>query len=402
MLLVQQYLLTHSFKQLAEEHGVYPSFSQNSLKFSLNYDMIESKNEDKLAQECRGLILAKNGVQFSSINNVNLNCIVGETDIIACPFFRFFNFGQGCAAEIDFNDPNLSIQAKMDGSLAIVYYSPIEEKWCMGTRACPDADLLMDNKLFTFRTLFDKALMESHNLTFDQFTEVLNSDLTYCFELCTPYNKIVVDYKNCFITLLTARNIKTLQEIEIDNVQLFDIPKVKTYKFNNISEVVAWVNEQNPNEHEGVVIKDGKFQRLKIKNAKYVLYSKLRDSLGHSPRNCLELILLEGDDDAIPFLPIEIAQSLLNIKEKFNQFIKYYDNFYEVIKDQADNIAKGDRKTLAVLLQKYQELWHPYFIMRFNNKCKNMKDFIKISKKRRKWAANFLDTILEKINIKNN
>src|SRR5271165_4556749 len=59
MLLVQEYLLNHSFSDLIREHGVYASFSKSGHKFSLNYDQLEAKESDPLAQECRGLILAR-------------------------------------------------------------------------------------------------------------------------------------------------------------------------------------------------------------------------------------------------------------------------------------------------------------------------------------------------------
>ena len=67
MLLVQKYLETHTFGDLAKEHGVYASFSKSGHKFSLNYDQIEAKESDPLAQECRGLILAcEDGTSLSS------------------------------------------------------------------------------------------------------------------------------------------------------------------------------------------------------------------------------------------------------------------------------------------------------------------------------------------------
>src|ERR1700683_3105357 len=72
-LLVQEYLETHSFGDLIRDHGVYASFSKQGHKFSLNYDMIEAKDDDLLAQECRGLILStETGIaidfQFREIN----------------------------------------------------------------------------------------------------------------------------------------------------------------------------------------------------------------------------------------------------------------------------------------------------------------------------------------------
>src|SRR5271170_4102940 len=101
MLLVQEFLRTRTFGDLIREHGVYASVSKSGHKFSLNYDQIEAKETDPLAQECRGLILAP-------VDGKPLYCEItsdgkhhyedigpGETTILAYPMKRFFNHGQG-------------------------------------------------------------------------------------------------------------------------------------------------------------------------------------------------------------------------------------------------------------------------------------------------------------------
>jgi hypothetical protein len=117
MLLVQQYLLNNSLLDLQKTKGVYAKLSNSGQKFSLSYDQIEAKESDPLAQECRGLILAaKDGRQFSNSKEEFLNTIPGPTQIIAFPFKRFFNFGQGAAFPIDFSK-EIFIQEKLDGCL---------------------------------------------------------------------------------------------------------------------------------------------------------------------------------------------------------------------------------------------------------------------------------------------
>lgn len=231
MLLVQKYLEQHSFADLAKEHGIYASFSKSGHKWSLNYDQIEARENDELAQECRGLILscwegqslrelADEGIrvgkdkdgQATLIGKLSYDWITpGKTKVIAYPMRRFFNYGQGAAAEIDWSDPNLSILEKLDGTLCIVYYDPFTNQWCVATRAVPEADLIMDNGLYTFRTLFEKALQETialssyAGLSFEEYTAMLNKEITYCYELTTPLNRIVVSYSDYRITLIAAR-----------------------------------------------------------------------------------------------------------------------------------------------------------------------------------------------------
>lgn len=403
-LLVQQYLETHTFGDLARDHGVYASFSKSGHKFSLNYDQIEAKESDPLAQECRGLILSlEDGATIPGLvgsdNRISRDHVIsGLTKILAYPMKRFFNHGQGVAANIDWNDPKLAVLEKLDGSLCIVYWDSFSSRWCVATRSVPEADLIMDNGLFTFRTLFEKALQETMNMSFDQFSKSLVREMTYCFELTTPYNRIVVQYNDCRITLLSARYLPTLSETDpakMAIVELGKVPCVQAYTHTSIDELLNWVSSLNPMEHEGVVVRDSKYNRIKVKNAAYVAASKIRESLATSPRNCLELILLGKDDDAASFLPEEMVNNLLKIKAGFQRVIKQYDEAYAAAKAQADVTLPGDKKTFALLVTKNKTVWSAPFFQMFDGKANNMKDFIAKNRKDGTWGNNFLDKLLE-------
>lgn len=408
-LLAQEYLETHTFGDLAKDHGVYASFSKSGHKFSLNYDQIEAKESDPLAQECRGLVLsAKTGESFTSkavmVNGrLNYDTISpGVTTILAFPMKRFFNHGQGSAAEIDWSDPKLAVLEKLDGTLCIVYHDPFTDKWCVATRSVPEADLTMDNGMFTFRTLFEKALEETTGYAFEGFKWFLDKHHTYCFELTTPYNRIVVEYKNNGVTLLAVRNLVTLGELDFSHPVIDALPKklplVQAHTYTTVDELVTWVSSLNPMEHEGVVVRDGKFNRIKVKNAAYVAYNKVRDALATSPRNIVELILAEKDDDVVPFLPEEIVKNLQTIKTGIQKVIKEHDEAYLLAKVEADKIAPGDKKTFAILITKNKELWTAPFFQMFDGKAVNMKDFIAKNRKDGTWGNSFLDKMLELAN----
>lgn len=405
-LLVQEYLETHTFGDLASEHGVYASFSKSGHKFSLNYDQIEAKESNPLAQECRGLVLsAKTGESFTSkavmVNGkLNYDAVSpGATTILAFPMRRFFNHGQGSAAEIDWSDPKLAVLEKLDGTLCIVYYDPFTDKWCVATRSVPEADLLMDNGIYTFRTLFEKALTETTGYEFDVFTRYLEKSYTYCFELTTPYNRIVVEYKKNGVTLLAVRGLVTLEEVDFKHpvVDLLptSLPLVQGHTYTTVDELVTWVSSLNPMEHEGVVVRDGKFNRIKVKNAAYVAYNKVRDALATSPRNIVELILSEKDDDVVPFLPEEIVKNLQSIKVGVQKVIKEHDEAYLLAKAEADKTAPGDKKTFAILVTKNKKLWTAPFFQMFDGKALNMKDFLAKNRKDGTWGNSFLDKMLE-------
>lgn len=176
---------------------------------------------------------------------------------------------------------------------------------------------------------------------------------------------------------------------------LAGVPVVKTYTYNTIDELVNWVSSLNPMEHEGVVVRDSNFNRIKVKNAAYVAYNKVRDRLGTSERNIVELILAEKDDDVIPMLPEEIVNNLVRIKAGIQSALKKHDEAYQAAKAQADAILLGDKKTFAILITKDKSMWNAPFFQMFDGKAANMKDFIMQNRKEGTWGTSFLDRILE-------
>lgn len=420
MLLVQKYLETHTFGELARDHGVYASFSKSGHKFSLNYDQIEAKESDPLSQECRGLVLAaEDGHPFSPQvgpdgRSKYDDICPRQTTILAYPMKRFFNHGQGSAAPLNWSDPNLAILEKLDGTLCIVYFDKFTHLWCVATRSVPEADLLMDNGIYTFRTLFEKALSETNGDTFEEFTTGLNTRVTYCFELTTPYNRIVVRYDDCRITMLAARqlygdlnefDLKSMNSASFDadgNIdphgKPFDLRGVRTVQAHmakSIEELLVWVSSMNPMDHEGVVVVDSNFNRVKVKNAAYVAYNRLHDRLGSSERNIMEFILLEKDDDVMSFLAEEIGKNMVKFKAGLQLAIKKYDDAYAAAKAEADAINPGDKKTFAILVTKNKDLWNAPFFQMFDGKAANMKDFILKNRKDGTWGDGFIDKLLE-------
>ena len=405
-LLVQEYLESKTFGDLAREHGVYASFSKSGRKWSLNYDQIEAKESDPLAQECRGLVLScEDGAEVPGIRSaegkINRDDMSpGPTRILAFPMKRFFNHGQGSAAEINWHDPNLAVLEKLDGTLCIMYFDPFTNQWCVATRSVPEADLLMDNGLFTFRTLFEKALEETCKMDFNGLTKLLDERHTYCFELTTPYNRIVVQYPNNGITLLAARDLITHLEVYPDQcIMVRDgvVPCVQTHTYAGMDELVSWVSTLSPKDHEGVVVRDSQFNRIKIKNAQYVALNKCRDTLSSSPRNCLELIWGGNEDDVIPFLPEEIVNNLLSIKGKYRKWLEEQERLYTQVMSEASAIMPSDKKTFAITLNKYGTPFRPAFFAIFDGKAESIKNFIAKNKKDGTWSNGFLDRILGEV-----
>lgn len=382
---VQEFLKTNSLNELAKQHGVYASFDKEFTKFSLNYDMIESKNSDDLACECRGLILGFSS-NFTKKQDI-LDNLLTNTQVLARPMRRFFNFGQQ-EAVIDW-ESKLSVQEKLDGTCCICYFDFNKNKWFVATRSVPEADICMDSEI-TFSELFAMALQEQFNMSFDNFTSKLDIDFTYVFELCTPYNRIIVDYEVCSITQL-AKIAKDGTESIPD---LDFVPRPKAYEFSNINQLLDLINSFNPVEHEGCVVVDENFNRIKIKNQQYVSFNKAAFSISKSPRAMIETILNGNEDDLCGFLSAKQQRTIYAYKHGIICCMKEHDEKYKEFADAA-KISGDNAKAFASIINVQNKYYHAYMFDRYRNRCDSMKDWIFKQKKVTGWSDTLLDKMLE-------
>lgn len=132
------FLSTKSLLSLEALHGVNHRMSADKTKMSLNYDQIEAKDADLIAQVCRGMVLSrKNGLPLVADQPMN------DLEVFAFPFCRFFNDGQGAAAQINMMDDSTEFLAKLDGTCIILYFDKHKNQWFPATRAVCEADVPM-------------------------------------------------------------------------------------------------------------------------------------------------------------------------------------------------------------------------------------------------------------------
>lgn len=386
---VQEYLLTHTLNDLIKDHGIYPHFSKDGRKFTLNYDQIEAKDSDPLSQECRGLILAYKGFKsiltkdlkdVESASKAVLDTVVGETKIVAFPMRRFFNYGQGACA-VNLQDPNLRVLDKIDGTCIIVYRDTKQKQWHVATRSVPEADIQLKTGE-TFRQLFEMTVKNQFDQTFDQFTHRLDPQYTYVFEMVGPVNQVTIYYPKMEITLLSVRSLKTLKELPLDG---FDFPKAKSYAYSSIDSLVTMVNSLSGKDYEGVVVVDSNFNRLKVKNAEYLLMSGLASKLKND-ETLMELILMGKEDDAVSLLHPDRWQYLQELKSALARLITEYDSKFKLMKEMTET-----KKEFAIRVMKLGAWQSAFFTM--YDKNLDMKGFIDSQKK----DGEFNNTFIEKI-----
>lgn len=405
MLLAQQFLETHSLSELKFRHGI--NYRRFDNKMSLNYDQIESKESDPLAKQCRGIILAFDNSYINLPDKDFENIVIGPTKIIARPFDRFFNYGQEAAVNIKFDkEQNIKWFSKLDGSFIIFNWDPFKSKWCVATCGIPEANLPIDGfKEYTFTTLFYKAIQETTGASYEDWLDahisILDKDVTYLFELTSPYNRIVVKYNDCKVHLLGARNIKTGLELHPESIAPnINIPVCPSFQINNLNDMLKYVADMNPLENEGIVVCTQDFRRVKVKNPSYVAYNRIRDQVANSPRALLQIILDEKLDDFMQLLPQNYLDKAIVYQEKLRELLKSFIIQYNKCLSEVNKLGvmsdKVKQKQFALEVQK-NKYWLAPMMAIYNGKHKNIKEFFDSHKIHNgEYKTSFLNTLLEK------
>lgn len=375
-LAVQKYLETKSLDQLEAELGVSARLSTNGRKMSLNYDQIRSI-PGEIVDQCRGIILRPQDKRLLTDDPNWKSVPLGPTKVIAYPFDRFYNLGDPKApCKVNFKARGLKVEDKVDGTLCIVYWDNFMKQWCVATRSVPDADLPISSGAvtqgdLTFRGLFERGVQSSLGISFDEFTDLLDVNFTWMFELTSPINKVVVKHDKDGIILLGCRSIVSGKEkddpfahIRLSVPSLRDVlVRPARFPIDNVEDITNFVMSRSGGDHEGVVIVDYEWNRVKIKNPDYVLRSKTREILLSSRRNMIEYILAEKIDDILPMLDADVAEACEKARLGLVKLFDDMDAQYKVWRG-----AVSTRKEFAglVALSHYDnkpffELWEKKF-----------------------------------------
>jgi len=209
------------------------------LKFAYN----GSDFSNEIVRECRGLIIDR---------GLNPVCV---------PFFKFFNYGEPFADEIDWD--SAVVEEKMDGMLIKVWN--YKGSWMISTKDTILAEkaILNSEKRANFKNYNELFMAALEKINFN--LNSLSPHHTYVFELVSPHNRLVVPYDTIDVFHIGARENASGQELEID----IGIKKPKTYKCNSIRDINEMTSQLNSCE-EGYVVKDKNYKRVKVKNPAYI------------------------------------------------------------------------------------------------------------------------------------
>lgn len=298
----------------SKQHPAYPQL------VLFKYSQIDSPFSEEIVRECRGIIL-------DSSDNWKVVC---------WSFSKFFNNSERLAAKIDWQ--SAEVQEKKDGSLCQLFY--YDNRWNVATSGTPDASGSIDDYGITFAETF-WAVAKNQGIKF----QYLDSSCCYSFELCTPFNRVVVDHKTSAIYSIGSRNLNTLKECGQLHPSLGALP-VPKYSLRNIEECLKAAEALDPLKQEGFVVVDRYYNRIKIKSPAYVMLHHAKDQL--SVRKMVDIIRFGEYSEfatAIQSIP-ELSKLFDDVKLQYDCVVvtatEYYNKFKD-IKDQKEfaQWAKG-------------------------------------------------------------
>lgn len=294
--------LTEKFAISIKRHSAYDNL------VLLKYNQIDSPMGNQIVQECRGLIL-------DELHNWNIVCYT---------YSKFFNYGEGHAANIDWE--TAKVFEKLDGSLCQLYY--YDNEWQVASSGRPDASGEVMGTDTTFRELFWKVWNDSG------YSLPLDKDKCYAFELCTPYNRIVVRHKASRIVLHGARRLSDLKELNPIVVAYQNKWEcAQTYPLNSWEDIIEVAKTLDPMESEGYVVCDTDYNRVKVKSPQYVAVAHLKDAF--TTRRLLEIVRTNENSEFLSYYP-EYNELYCDIKAKYENKVGFIEGFYEAIKEIDD------------------------------------------------------------------
>ncbi|MDR2718331.1 MAG: hypothetical protein LBB89_09755 [Treponema sp.] len=319
------------------------------------YSQFESDFSNPIVRCCRG-----------SVYDIRED---GTVSPYLMPFFKFANYGEKGADPIDWNH-TLYVRDKLDGSLLKLLKEPDgQDLWTTNGSFDLDVEIPevyeVENKErlappHTFASLRDYAL-RGH----EEEVQRLPTGWTFMFELTSPYNKIVVPYKETKLTLLGCRDPQGLEHTPEWAAETFGMsfatPQV--YPLKSIDEVIAYCQSIDSNDREGVVVQDENFNRIKIKSDHYRSLSFLKGEDHFSDERIFAAIKMESIDDALAAWPEirprtdEIIAEWLGFKNSVAGLCAQAAAYFQQCRQDCAGDPKEAKKRYALfVLEKYKPL----------------------------------------------
>ena len=281
-----------------------------------NYD-INADFFDPIVKEARGII-------------ININTL----DVVCWPFTKFGNSHEPYADEIDW-DSALGYE-KIDGSIIKYWFDHNKDMWRWSTNSCIDAS---DAKTMSGESFLD-LIKKTDEYDIYYASQYLSKYFTYIFELVGPDNQVVVKYDKPKLFHIGTRNNTTGKELNA----YIGIDQPAVLKFDSLEDTLKYIKNMNKNdypEHEGFVVVDKNFHRIKVKTPEYLLYHHMVNNGIMTKEKVFEIV---NSDD------VNIEEFVKSLSDKNLKLFRYYlEQITEVRKNIEQNILYAlDLKELGL------------------------------------------------------
>jgi hypothetical protein len=307
---VLEFLKNRPIEDLRTEFGIESKWNGDLV--ILNYDMIKSipHKTHPIVRECRGLVLRK----------------VGEGFVIAqMPFPRFFNIMETDDTD-RFDWDYFCAEEKLDGSMIKVTDAP--DQLLITTRNS-FADSEMGFSGITWR------LAVQGLLTGSQWDVIAgNPNITFVFELCTPWNVVVVPHTESKLVLTGLFDHELGEELDAYSAKdlkcNFKLPEV--YPFTSQDEVHAHLARLRDAKDvmEGFVLRDANNLRLKVKNEFHIELHRLSNNGNIASTKSLVSVISKGEKDEVsayfPHLRHRLKEVDDAIEAEFGELYKFFQD----------------------------------------------------------------------------
>lgn len=283
MLKIQEFIKAHdNWEELLSNAPYNLKISWDDDFVLFKYSQIDSDFNEEICREARGLIL-------DAHNNFK---------VVRYAFKKFFNLDEGYADSIDW-DTAVATE-KIDGSIMSVWYARGE--WHLSTNGKIDAFKAELNGVGPYKTFGD--LFESV-LPLSNFASCKHN-FCFTFELVSPYNKVVIDYPETKVYILSIRNLDTFKEVDDLDMRDFSnymaVERPQVYNLNNEADYRKVV-EQMPEGHEGIVVRDAAGHRVKIKTLLYFQMHKAKNNGVITLERIVDLIRANDHHEFLSYFP---------------------------------------------------------------------------------------------------
>lgn len=352
---VQKELIESGLEKVVKKYNLKANKTGNLVSLKYTND---TPKYSQVGIECRGLILE-----------------LDTWNIVSMGFKRFFNYREN--PDDKFDSSNFKAYHKEDGS--IIYLFKYDGEVLIATSGMIGGDNNFNADPNDTNPITAKQLFWD---TFNSNCSIDDLDLdnyVYTFELCSPKNKVVIQYDKPTLFLLTVRDKNTWQEIaqsELDSDKwklngILRPMQMQTEEFDSIENLCNTINtdanfvRNGKPISEGLILIDSKGRRLKLKTEAYLA---LHRSLSHYT-DVLKVLALGEKDEVLAVKSEQIEK--FNEVEMQIQFILDDINKIALYCSKTFDTSQSDaRKYISMYVSKHKPRYNKW-LTTIHNICFN-------------------------------